>query len=181
MEVGPALKTGQLVFLPVDPAELSPGELTNLIRGHVEARDVRLVAIDSLAGYHHAMPDEGSLLLQMHELLSYLNLKGIVSHLVLAQHGLVGRLESSVDLSYLSDNVMLLRFFEAEGELKRAMSVMKKRTGGHEATIREYRLDQDGVRVGAPLAGFQGVLSGVPSFPRSETGFLAAADARPRD
>lgn len=176
IELKGAIASGLFTFLAVDPAELSPGELTGIIRDHVERRDVRLIAIDSLSGFHHAMPEEGSLLLQMHELLSYLNHQGVVSHLVLAQHGLVGKLESTVDLSYLSDNVVLMRFFEAGGELKRALSVMKKRTGGHEATIREYRIDSQGVRVGDPLAGFQGVLSGVPAYSGVAATFLPDRD-----
>lgn len=181
IDLGEAVASGAFTFVSIDPAELSPGELTNIIRDHVEHRAVRMIAIDSLSGYHHAMPDEGSLLLQMHELLSYLNHRGVVTQLVLAQHGLVGRLESTVDLSYLSDNVVLLRFFEAGGELKRAMSIMKKRTGGHEATIREYRIDSQGVRVGDPLVGFQGVLSGVPAYPGPSGQFLPDRDAGPRD
>ena len=172
-----SITDGDFTFLAIDPAELSPGELTGIIRDHVEQRDVRMITIDSLSGYHHAMPGEGSLLLQMHELLSYLNHRGVVTHVVLAQHGLVGKLESVVDLSYLSDNVVLMRFFEAGGELKRALSVIKKRTGGHEATIREYRIDSKGVRVGAPLAGFQGVLSGVPAYSGAAATFLADRDA----
>lgn len=176
-----AQASGAFTFLAIDPAELSPGEMTGIIRDHVERRDVRLIAIDSLSGYQHAMPDEGSLLLQMHELLSYLNHRGVVTHLVLAQHGLVGKLESVVDLSYLSDNVVLLRFFEAAGELKRAMSIMKKRTGGHEATIREYRIDSLGVRVGNPLADFQGVLSGVPAYSGPAKQFLADRDGGSSD
>jgi len=176
-----AVASGAFTYLAIDPAELAPGEFASIVRDHVERRGVRMIAIDSLSGYHHAMPDEGSLLLQMHELLSYLNYRGVVTQLVLAQHGLVGRLESTVDLSYLSDNVVLLRFFEAGGELKRAMSIMKKRTGGHEATIREYRIDSQGVRVGDPLVGFQGVLSGVPSYSGTTGQFLPDRDALPRN
>ena len=181
IDLADATTSGTFTFLAIDPAELSPGELTGIIRHHVERLGVRMVAIDSLSGYHHAMPDEGSLLLQMHELLSYLNHRGVVTHLVLAQHGLVGKLESVVDVSYLSDNVVLLRFFEADGELKRAMSIMKKRTGGHEATIREYRIDSQGVRVGDPLIGFQGVLSGVPAYSGPTAQFLSDRDAGPGD
>ncbi len=179
-DVTEAMKSGALSFLAVDPAELSPGELTGIIRAQVEDRGVTMITIDSLAGYHHAMPEQSYLLLQMHELLSYLNHRGVVTHLVLAQHGLVGKLESAVDVSYLSDNVILLRFFEAAGELKRAMSVMKKRTGAHEATIREYRIDDCGLRVGEPLVGFQGVLTGVPALAGVAADFLPARDAPAR-
>jgi len=154
----------RFTFLQVDPAELSPGELTNIIRGHVEQRKVSVVVLDSLSGYQNAMPEEQFLLLQMHELLTYLNQQGVLTMLVLAQHGLVGHMQSPVDLTYLSDAVLLLRFFEAFGELKRAISVVKKRTGGHEAAIREYRIDETGLRVGGPLRNFSGVMTGVPTF-----------------
>jgi circadian clock protein KaiC len=120
--------------------------------------------LDSLSGYQNAMPEEQFLLLQMHELLTYLNQQGVLTLLVLAQHGLVGHMQSPVDLTYLSDAVLLLRFFEAFGELKRAISVVKKRTGAHEAAIREYRIAPDGVRVGEPLRRFAGVMTGVPTF-----------------
>jgi circadian clock protein KaiC len=154
----------RFAFLQVDPAELSPGELVNIIRGHVERDQVSVVVLDSLSGYQNAMPEEQFLLLQMHELLTYLNQQGVVTLLVLAQHGLVGHMQSPVDLTYLSDAVILLRFFEAFGELKRAISVIKKRTGGHEASIREYRIDAEGLRVGEPLRNFSGVMTGVPTF-----------------
>jgi circadian clock protein KaiC len=150
-------------FRQVDPAELSPGELAGIIRTEVSG-EARVVVLDSLSGYQHAMPQEQYMLLQMHELLTYLNQQGVTTILVLAQHGLVGQMQAPVDLTYLSDTVLLLRFFEARGELKRAISVVKKRTGGHEATIREYRIDAQGVRVGEPLREFSGVLTGVPAY-----------------
>jgi circadian clock protein KaiC len=159
-------------FLQVDPAELSPGELTAIIRRHVERGGASVVVLDSLSGYQNAMPEEQFLLLQMHELLTYLNQQGVVTILVLAQHGLVGHMQSPVDLTYLSDAVLLLRFFEAFGELKRAISVVKKRTGGHEASIREYRIDTDGLRVGDPLRNFSGVMTGVPNFVGGENELL---------
>jgi len=151
-------------FLQVDPAELSPGELTSIIRNHVEVRGVSVVALDSLSGYQNAMPEEQFMLLQMHEMLTYLNQRGVLTFLILAQHGMVGQMQSPVDLTYLSDTVLLLRFFEAFGQLRRALSVIKKRTGGHEASIREYRIDHEGIRVGEPLNSFSGVLTGVPTF-----------------
>lgn len=154
----------QFTFKQVDPAELSPGELVGMIRCYVEEKGVRAVVLDSLSGYLNAMPQEQFLLLQMHELLTYLNQQGVMTILVLAQHGLVGQMQSPVDLTYLSDTVLLLRYFEAAGELRRAISVMKKRTGGHETTIREYRIDAAGIRVGRELKEFSGVLSGVPRF-----------------
>jgi len=162
-------------FLQIDPAELSPGELSCVIRRHVEDSRVSIVALDSLSGYQNAMPEEQFLLLQMHELLTYLNQHGVVTLLVLAQHGLVGHMQSPVDLTYLSDAVVLLRFFEAAGELRRAMSVVKKRTGGHEASIREYRIGPNGVNVGSPLRDFAGVMTGVPKFVGSEKDLLEAS------
>lgn len=163
------------LFLQVDPAELSPGELSSIIRNEVEVRDASIVVLDSLSGYQNAMPEEQFLLLQMHELLTYLNQQGVLTFLILAQHGLVGQMHSPVDLTYLSDAVLLLRFFEAFGELRRAMSVIKKRTGGHEKSIREYRIDAQGIRVGEPLAQFSGVMTGVPSFNGSEDALLEAS------
>lgn len=160
-------------FLQVDPAELSPGELSETVRDAVRREGRRVVVLDSLSGYQHAMPEEAHMLLQMHELLTYLNQQGVITILVLAQHGLVGRMESPVDLTYLSDTVLLLRFFEAGGRLRRAISVMKKRTGGHEPTIREYALGTGGVRVGEPLRRFSGVLTGVPTFEGSLGDLLA--------
>jgi circadian clock protein KaiC len=162
----------RFVFLQVDPAELSPGEMADTVREHVKD-GVKLVVLDSLSGYQNAMPEEQFLLLQMHELLTYLNQQGVVTILVLAQHGLVGNMHSPVDLTYLSDTVLLLRFFEAEGELRRAISVVKKRTGGHEPTIREYRIDKAGIRVGEPLRQFSGILTGVPKFSGGSTALLS--------
>jgi len=150
-------------FQQVDPAELCPGELAGIIRDQV-ADGTGVVVLDSLSGYQNAMPEEQFLLLQMHELLTYLNQQGVLTILVLAQHGLVGTMQSPIDLTYLSDNVLLLRYFEAAGQLRRAISVLKKRTGGHEPSIREYRIDKLGVRVGEPLSQFSGILTGVPRF-----------------
>jgi circadian clock protein KaiC len=152
---------GLFTFRQVDPAELSPGELTALVRQQVE-NGAKIVVLDSLSGYQHAMPEEQFMLLQMHEIVTYLNQQGVLTFLVLAQSGMVGHMQSPVDLTYLSDSVMLLRFFEAQGEIRRAVSVLKKRTGLHESTIRELKIDHDGIRVGPKLAGFRGVLTGVP-------------------
>jgi len=150
-------------FQQVDPAEMSPGELSGMVRGAV-ADGASIVVLDSLSGYMNAMPEEQFLILQMHELLTYLNQQGVLTILVLTQLGLVGHMQSPVDLTYLSDTVLMLRFFEAAGELKRAISVLKKRTGSHEATIREYRIDKEGLRVGEPLRDFSGILTGVPVY-----------------
>ena len=163
--LGESLKEAgdRFVFMQIDPAEMCPGELSGIVRSHV-ANGATMVVLDSLSGYQNAMPEEQFLLLQMHEMLTYLNQQGILTFLILAQHGLVGPMQSSVDLTYLSDNVLLLRFFEAEGEFKRAISIVKKRTGGHEPTIREYRIDKNGVRVGAALRQFRGILTGAPNY-----------------
>jgi circadian clock protein KaiC len=164
-------------FQQVDPAELSPGELSGMVREQV-ANGIGIVVLDSLSGYQNAMPEEQFLLLQMHEMLTYLNQQGVLTILVLAQHGLVGAMQSPVDLTYLSDNVLLLRYFEAAGQLRRAISVLKKRTGGHEPSIREYRIDKLGIRIGEPLTQFSGILTGVPRFEGQPDKLLdARADA----
>lgn len=156
---------GNFIFRQVDPAELSPGELAATVSRSVEQEGVDVVVLDSLTGYQHAMPEEQFLLLQMHEMLTYLNQQGILTLVILAQSGMVGQhMQSPVDMTYLSDAVLLLRFFEAEGEIHRAISVLKKRTGSHESAIREMRIDSGGVRVGAKLAGFRGVLTGTPTY-----------------
>lgn len=148
----------------VDAAELSPGEFAYRVRDCVDKSGAKTVLIDSINGYQAAMPDENSLILHMHELLQYLNRQGANTFLTVAQHGLVGDMKSPVDVTYLADTVILLRYFEAAGRVRRAVSVIKKRTGFHEDTIREYRIDASGLTFGGPLAGFQGVLRGVPEF-----------------
>ncbi|KRA83991.1 ATPase domain-containing protein [Altererythrobacter sp. Root672] len=155
---------GSLVVEQVDAAELSPGEFSQRVRKCVEDHDVQTIVIDSLNGYQAAMPEEKALVLHMHELLQYLNRRGASTFLTVAQHGLVGDMKSPVDVTYLADTVILLRYFEAFGRVRRAISNIKKRTGSHEDTIREYRIGGDGIRIGAPIAGFQGVLRGVPTF-----------------
>ncbi len=157
------LAAGALVIEAVDAAEVSPGAFAQRIRAHVEA-GMRSVVIDSLNGYHAAMPGENHLELHMHELLQFLNRRGVSTFLTIAQHGLLGDMRTPVDLTYLADTVVLLRFFEATGRVRRAISVMKKRAGAHEDTVREYRIDAGGIRIGAPLTEFQGVLRGVPLF-----------------
>jgi circadian clock protein KaiC len=165
MDLHRHLEAGTITIQQVDPAELSPGELTHAARDAVERRGARMVVIDSLNGYLNAMPEERFLTVQLHELLSYLGQKGVLTFLLVAQHGLVGgELESPADVSYLADTVLLLRYFEAQGAVRKAVSVMKKRTGAHEHTIRELLLSGDGIRVGPALAEFQGVLSGVPTY-----------------
>jgi circadian clock protein KaiC len=147
----------------VDPAELSPGEFSAIVRQAVERDKVSLVLIDSLNGYLNAMPDERFLNLQLHELLTYLSQQGIVSVLTLAQHGLIGNMQTPVDVTYLADTVVLLRFYEAKGSLKKAISVIKKRSGMHESAIRELAIGDGRITVGKPLQEYHGVLSGIPS------------------
>jgi circadian clock protein KaiC len=158
------IDAGNLRIQQIDPAEMSPGEFAHLVRSSVEVDKVRVVVIDSLNGYLNAMPDDRFLILQMHELLSYLNQLGVVCILVLAQHGLVGPMETPLDISYLSDAVIMLRYFEAQGRVRRALSVLKKRGGSHEDTIREYQLTSDGIRVGPPLTQFSGIFTGTPTY-----------------
>ncbi len=155
---------GNLVLEQVDAAELTPGEFAERVRSCVEKFGARTVIIDSLNGYQAAMPEEHSLVLHMHELLQYLNRQGATTFLTVAQHGLVGDMKAPVDVTYLADTVILLRYFEACGRVRRAISVVKKRTSAHENTIREYQLGSDGIRLGKPLVEFQGVLRGVPTL-----------------
>lgn len=156
--------SGNLVIEQVDAAELSPGEFSERVRLCVEHKNARTIVIDSLNGYQAAMPEENALILHIHELLQYLNRQGATTFLTVAQHGLVGDMKSPVDVTYLADTVVLLRYFEASGRVRRAMSIIKKRTGPHEDTIREFRIGSYGIRLGQPLSGFQGVLRGVPTF-----------------
>jgi circadian clock protein KaiC len=155
---------GLITIQQIDPAELSPGEFTQRIRDAVEQQNARVLVIDSLNGYLNAMPDERFLVLQVHELLSYLNQLGVLTIMVLAQRGLLGHMLTPVDLSYLSDAVIMLRYFEAGGRVRRAISVVKKRSGSHENAIREFQLTSEGVRVGPPLTEFSGILTGTPTY-----------------
>jgi circadian clock protein KaiC len=157
-------ESGQLTYRQVDPAELSPGELTGIIREHVEEAGVTVVVLDSLSGYQQAMPQENFLLLQMHEILTYLNQQNVLTFLILTQAGMIGQMQSPVDLTYLSDNVLLMRYFEADGQIRRAVSVIKKRTGPHEPSIREFKITSGGLEVGPKLEGFRGVLTGTPVY-----------------
>lgn len=156
-------KAGQVRVTQIDPAELSPGEFAFMVRQSVERDGARVVVIDSLNGYLNAMPEESFLTIQLHELLTYLGRQGVTTLLVVAQHGLMGNgMVSPVDASYLADSVVLLRFFENAGHVKKAISVVKKRRGAHEESIRELRFDQNGIHLSDPLTQFQGILTGVP-------------------
>jgi circadian clock protein KaiC len=156
---------GLITIQQVDPAELTPGEFAHSVRSCVARDGARLVVIDSLNGYLNAMPEERFLTIQMHELLTYLNQQGVVTLIIMAQHGFLGTaMQTPVDVSYLADTVLMLRYFEAEGEIRRALSVVKKRSGAHERTIRELSISSEGIKVGKPLTEFRGVLTGVPWF-----------------
>ena len=164
IDINAMVGSGKLTIEQVDAAELTPGELTARVRRCVEELEAQTVVIDSLNGYQASMPEEKALILHMHELLQYLNRQGVSTFLTVAQHGLVGDMQAPVDVTYLADTVILLRYFEALGRVRRAMSVIKKRTGAHEDTIREYRIDGRGITLGEPLMGFQGILRGVPEL-----------------
>jgi circadian clock protein KaiC len=170
------VKSGVINVQQVDPAEISPGEFAARIQKEVND-GCKLVVIDTLNGYLNAMPGEKYLTSQLHELVAYLNYKGVVTILILAQHGLVAAAEAPIDLSYLSDTVVSLRFFEAAGEVKQSVAVIKKRSGRHEKTIREFKLESGkGVRIGQPLKEFQGVLTGVPVFHGRSRKMMSASD-----
>lgn len=164
MNLQPYLDNGQLNLKQIDPAALSPGEFSSLIRMAVEEGGSTLLAIDSLNAYLQAMPGEQYLMLQMHEVLSYLGQTGVKTILVLGQHGIVGDVRSDIDLSYLSDTIVLFRFFEAKGQIRSAISIVKSRSAPHERTIRELQLTSNGIQVGEALTDFEGVMGGVPSY-----------------
>ncbi|HSB12336.1 MAG TPA: ATPase domain-containing protein [Blastocatellia bacterium] len=164
-DVRPYVESGYLRLRQVDPAEMTPGQFSHVVRMEAEQNGVRLVVIDSLNGYLQSMPSEKLLTVHLHELLTYLGQKGVTTLLIMAQHGMVAAsTEAPVDTSYLADAVILTRFFEASGEVRQAISVIKKRTGHHERTIRELRLSSRGVNIGEPLREFDGVLTGMPSY-----------------
>jgi circadian clock protein KaiC len=172
----PHLKSGLLRLIQVDPAELAPGEFAHRIRHLVERKGIKVVIIDSLNGYMNAMPNERFLLIHMHELLAFLGAHNVVTLLVMAQHGMLGSsMHQTVDVSFLADTVVLLRFFEAMGEVRQAISVVKKRRGSHERTIREMQFGPEGVRIGDALREFEGVLTGVPRY-RGEDSRLFVRD-----
>jgi circadian clock protein KaiC len=156
--------SGHLQIEQVDAAELSPGEFAYRVRDRADRAEAKCVVIDSLNGYQAAMPQENALLLHIHELLQYLNRQGANTFLTVAQHGLFGEMKAPVDVTYLADTVILLRYFEASGRVRRAVSVIKKRTGKHEHTIREFQMTDRGLEFGKPLDSFQGILRGVPTL-----------------
>jgi circadian clock protein KaiC len=174
LRVGAATSEGQIELRRVDPAERSPGEFAEMVSRSVEEEDVRLVVIDSVNGYLNAMPHERFSSLHLHQLLAVLAQRGVLTLLVLAEHGLLGQaLQSPVDLTYLADAVILLRYFEAFGQVRQAISVLKKRTGNHERSVRELVLGPAGIRIGEELRNFQGVLSGSLVFTGEKSTLMA--------
>ncbi len=177
MDLEAMRKQGNLIIEQIDAAELSPGEFTARVRACVDKQNIKTVVVDSLNGYQASMPEENFLVLHIHELLQYLNRQGATTFLTVAQHGLVGEMKAPVDVTYLADTVVLLRYFEALGSVRRAVSVIKKRAGQHEKTIREYEIDNRGLSLGEPLDGFQGVLRGAPNFVGRGSGLMGDASA----
>jgi circadian clock protein KaiC len=182
IDVEPYVKAGLITVQQVDPAELSSGEFASRVRHAVEGRDAvkkraAVVVVDSLNGYLKAMPEEKYLTTQLHELLAYLGQQGVVTLMTVAQSGMLGsNMTSPVDTTYLADNVILFRYFEARGHVRRAVSVVKKRNGRHEKTIRELRITSKGVEIGEPLRDFQGVLTGVPTYMGSDEQLMDKAE-----
>jgi circadian clock protein KaiC len=169
LAVDPALKEELITVRQVDPAEMSAGEFATLVLRAAQGTDktgvpAKVIIIDSLNGYLNAMPEEKFLTAQLHELLSFLGQQGIVTLLTVSQAGMIGHMASPVDTTYLADNVILLRFFESKGQVRRALSVVKKRNGRHERTIRELDMDGRGLLIGEPLDDFHGILTGVPTY-----------------
>ena len=173
---------GSLHIEQIDAAEMSPGEFTHTVRDCIENSNIGTVAIDSLNGYHNAMPEEGFLSLHLHSLFSFLNSKRVLTLAVAAQHGLFGQeVSATAEISYLADTVILLRYFEAFGQVRKALSVVKKRTGYHEKSIRELLLTQQGIRVGEQLRAFQGVMSGELVYHGAEAPLLESAEHASRE
>ncbi|MGH7710042.1 MAG: ATPase domain-containing protein, partial [Gemmatimonadaceae bacterium] len=163
IDLKPLVESEMVTVRSVEPAQLSPGEFSYLVRAAVEAGHVSLIVIDGLNGYVNAMPSERYLALHLHELLSYLGQRGVTTLLLAGQHGMFGNGQPEVDTSYLADSVLLLRYFEALGELRHSVSVIKKRTGRHERTTRELRFDK-GLSLGPPIVDFHSILTGTPRF-----------------
>jgi circadian clock protein KaiC len=165
MEFGSHLQAGTIEIQQIDPAELSPGEFVTRVRNAVDQKHATIIVIDSLNGFLSSMPNEQALTLQLHDLLAYLGQQGVATIMTLSQHGFVGySMNTPVDVSYLADSVLLFRYYETRGEVKQAISVVKKRTGGHERTIRELSFSKQGIKVGEALRRFEGVLTGTPKF-----------------
>jgi circadian clock protein KaiC len=181
MRMRARLQSGQLTIDQVEPGQVSPGEFAHRVCERVDAGGCRVVMIDSVNGYLHAIPSGHSPLVRMHELLAYLNERGVATLLIAAQHGMMGmQMTAAIDVSYLADCVILLRYFEAQGAVRKAISVVKKRSGAHESTIREFDIGPDRVRVGEPLSDFHGVMTGVPQYVGSPAPLLSKDEQRGR-
>ena len=176
LDVAGAVESGNFVIRQIDPTEVSPGQFAHMVVDAVETDGAQVLALDSLTGYLNAMPGERLLHIHLHELFSFLGQRGVTSLITLAQHGPFASQQNSTDLSYLADSMILLRYFEAYGQVRQAMSVLKKRSGAHEQTIREYRIQKGGIAVGEPLHSFQGVLTGVPHYLGAEGPLLGRPD-----
>ncbi|HEY0962905.1 MAG TPA: ATPase domain-containing protein [Pseudomonadales bacterium] len=176
IDLRPHVEAGLVTLMQVDPAELSPGELVYAVRQAVEKDEVAIVVIDSLNGYLNAMPGEQHLIIHLHELLTYLGQHDVATMLISAHHGLIGgAMTAAVDVSYLADAVVLMRYFEAQGEVRQAISVVKKRGSAHERSIREFTMMDGRIQVGSPLRQFRGILTGVPVFEGGDNRLIDAA------
>lgn len=178
LDLAPFIASGQLVIRSFDPAEVSPGQFAHTVRQAVEVDGVEMVVIDSLNSYMQAMPGGQFLMLQMHELLAYLNVSGVVTLIILSLHGTVGEMRSDIDLSYLSDAMVQYRYFEAHGNLLKAVSVIKSRTLAHQTSIREFRLGASGIQIGEPLTDFRGILGAAAQY-TGQQALLGDADESP--
>src|SRR5689334_4389041 len=179
MNLDPFIESGQLTLTQMDIGDLSPGEFSARVRSLVEESQARIIVIDSLNGYLNGMPSERFLLIHMRELLSYLGQKGVVTILTVAQHGMLGSMmQTPVDVSFLADTVVLLRFFEAAGQVRQAISVVKKRSSAHERTLREMQMGATGIKIGEVLREFEGVLTGVPRYRGKDGRLLTGSDER---
>jgi circadian clock protein KaiC len=181
MDMNARIAAGRLFLEQIEPGELSPGEFAHRVRRRVDDDGCRVVLVDSLNGYLHAIPTGHAPLVRMHELVAYLNDRDVATMLIAAQHGIMGtQMAAPIDVSYLADAVVLLRFFEAGGMVRKAISVVKKRTGTHETTIREFAIGPDRVRVGEPLSDFHGIMTGVPHYRGSDAPLLQTDGQRNR-
>jgi circadian clock protein KaiC len=176
MDIKRHVDEGRITLRQIQLAELTPGELSYMVSREVEENGTRVVIIDSVNGYMMATPQERFLTMQFHELLAYLNRNGVISILVVGQYGLIGTMQTPIDMSYLADSVVLLRYFEAKGSVRQALSILKKRTGDHERTIREFRIGPGGLQLGEPLSDFHGVLTGVPVYKGPITGLMTNSE-----
>lgn len=179
LNLGEHVDAGRIYLQQIDPAELAPGEFAHIVRQCVEQAGAKIVVIDSINGYLNAMQESRHLILHLHELLSYLAQRGVAILLVMAQHGMIGTMFPTVDISYLADTVVLLRYFESGGEVRQAISVVKHRTSSHEHTIREFQIKSNGIHIGQPLREFHGVLSGIPTYTGDGKPLLNEKHGRP--